>query len=99
MRIDIALSEGSPLFDLRVGNVYAVRGGRGASVGNMMVVVAITDTHDRGTPTGANAVYLTISREGEVISGGHYSPHYLEDKPPIAYVEGIEDLTLAMRSL
>lgn len=99
MQIDIALSPDTPAFDLRVGNVYPVRGGRGASLGHMFVVVAITELKDRFGPSGTVAVYIVVNREGEIISGGHYASHYLEDKAPIAFVEGLDILTLPMRSL
>lgn len=68
-------------------------------MGHMFVVVAITELKDQFCSRGTVATYITVNKEGEIIGGGSYGADYLEDKAPIAYVEGLEDLTLPMRSL
>jgi hypothetical protein len=97
VKIDIALSNSAPSFELRVGNVYPVRGGRGASLGNMFVVVALTEPKD--WRSARMAVYLVVDRDGDIVGGGSYAQHYLEDKAPIAFVEGLDEITLVMGSL
>lgn len=67
-----------------VGNVYNVRGGSGAKHGYMMVIISIIET---------SVTVLTINRDGEIVSGSNYGLHYFEDKCPIAYCDGIEQLT------
>lgn len=66
-----------------VGNVYNVRGGTGAKNGYMMVIVSIVE---------ATATILTVNRNGDVVSGSNYGIHYFEDKCPIAYCSGLEEL-------
>lgn len=67
-----------------VGNVYNVRGGSGARLGHMMVIISII----------ANTVtVLTINKDGDVVTGSSYGLHYFEDKCPIAYCNGLEDLS------
>lgn len=67
-----------------IGNVYNVRGGTGAKFGHMMVIVSIIST---------TVTVLVVNRDGEIISGTNYGIHYFEDKCPIAYCAGIEDLS------
>ncbi len=66
-----------------IGNVYNVRGGSGARLGYMMIIISIE--HDLCT-------VLTVNKEGSIISGSNYAVHYFEDKCPMAYCAGIEDL-------
>jgi hypothetical protein len=67
-----------------VGNVYSVRGGSGAKHGYMCIIISITDT---------NVTTLTVSKDGEIMSGSTYGLHYFYDKCPIAYCRGLEELT------
>lgn len=67
-----------------IGNVYNVRGGSGARYGYMMVIVSII---------GTTVTVLTISKSGEIVSGSNYGIHYFEDKCPIAYCAGLEELS------
>lgn len=67
-----------------VGNVYNVRGGSGAKHGYMMVIISII---------GTTVTIVTVNRDGEIVSGSNYGLHYFEDKCPIAYCDGLEQLT------
>ena len=67
-----------------VGNVYNVRGGSGAKHGYMSVIVAIDNDV---------ATVLTITKDGDIVSGSNYGLHYFEDKCPIAYCSCVEELT------
>jgi hypothetical protein len=66
-----------------IGNVYNVRGGTGARNGHMMVLVSIV---------GTTVTTLTVNKNGDIVSGSNYGLHYFEDKCPIAYVDGLEEL-------
>lgn len=74
-----------------VGNVYSVSGGRGMAAGHMYVIASITE---EGT-----CVCLTISRSGQIVGGTQYGRSYMRERCPIAYVEGLDNLELMMRSL
>lgn len=73
-----------------IGNVYNVRGGYGAKLGYMMVIVSIVNT---------TVTVLTLTKEGEIVSGCNYGSHYFEDKCPIAYCDNLEQLTFEVRPL
>lgn len=97
LHIEINVTNLSPSDPVRVGNVYACRGGRRMSLGQMMVVIAITKPTDRYD--AENVLLLIIDQQGEPRGVTHYGLHYLEDKTPIAFVDGLEDLRFTMRSL
>ena len=71
-----------------VGNVYAINGGYGRKAGHSMVLMAVTKT-------GA-ALMLVIDKDGEPVGVTSYGLHYLEERCPIAFVRGIDDLNLTM---
>jgi len=73
-----------------VGNVYSVRGGAGARLGHMQVVVSLTDT---------GCVMLTVDKEGNVVGASCYGKHYIQEKVPMAYCDGIENLSFDIRSI
>lgn len=91
MRIDIQTEIADLIGEPTVGNAYSVRGGSGAKNGHISVIVAITQTN--------MAVVLTVNRDGDVITASAYGLHYFRDKCPIGFVEGIEELSLVMRSI
>jgi len=97
--MDIALDfdSPSPVIETRPGNVYHVRGGRGLRDGHMNIIIAITEPKDRYQ--GPMALCLTIDKEGDPRGVTSYGLHYFEDKMPIAYCEGVEDIRLIVRSL
>lgn len=73
-----------------VGNVYAVRGGRGAQAGHMAVIVSINEH---------NCTTLTITSSGDVVGGSNYGVHYYRDKCPIAFCHGLDDLTFDVMTI
>jgi hypothetical protein len=96
MKIAIQTTEFSPAEPPRPGHVYQIRGGRGLRDGHMQILMAITaerQYHGRG------ACMLVINKEGEPIGVNYYGLHALEGWCPIAFVDGLEDLELTMRSL
>lgn len=86
------------VYQIRVGNVYPVRGGRGASIGNMHVLIAITEKTRWGDP-GGMALFLVIDREGNSVGVNTYRASILEEWCPIAFVDGLEGLEFIMRGL
>jgi hypothetical protein len=91
MKIEIALTNFVPEIQPQVGSVYNVRGGKGARLGYMNIIFAITK--DR------MALIITVDRDGEIISCCSYGVSYFEDKQPIAFVDGFDQLEFVMRSL
>lgn len=81
----------------RVGNVYAVKGGRGLARGHMNILIAITEPSD--CYSGRTGLMLTVDKEGKPRGVTSYGMHYIEDLSPIAFVDGIEEIDLTMRSL
>lgn len=81
---------------VRIGNVYAVKGGRGMSRGHMNVLIAMTEPKEY---SGISCIMLTVDKDGKPVNSTVYALHYVEDLQPIAFVEGLEDMTLVMRSL
>lgn len=96
MKIDIEVGDFGPYDPARVGNVYPVRGGRGAREGHMQVLIAITEPSDY---RGSAGLLLVIDKEGRPIGVNSYGMHHISDMQPIAFVEGLEGMTLVMRSL
>lgn len=99
MKIEIDSSIAVPCSPTRVGNVYPVRGGKGSRYGHMHVVIAITDADDDRDFRGTMVLMLVVSKNGKPVGVNSYGLHYVDDLQPIAFVDGIEDLTLLMRSL
>ena len=82
---------------VKPGNVYHVRGGRGLRDGHMNIVLAVTEPTDRYN--GRMALCLTVTRDGKPVGTTSYGVHYFEDKMPIAFCDGLEDIDLTVRSL
>ena len=81
-----------------VGNVYQVRGGKGARLGHMHVIVSAYSYGDKWD-SGEGFATLTIDREGNIVGANSYAQHYFMDKMPIAKCDGIEAVELVVRSL
>ncbi len=96
MKIDIQTTEIGHNAETKVGNVYAVKGGRGLRYGHMQVLIAITPNREY---YGQSGLMLVINKQGEPVGVNSYGMHYIEELCPIAFVEGIDELTLRMRSL
>ncbi len=73
------------------GNVYAISGGYGRKAGHAMVLLAITEKQ--------SALMLIIDREGNPVGVTSYGLHAIEERAPIAYVRGLDDLTFEMEAL
>lgn len=98
MRINILTDNLRPFEEARVGNVYAVRGGRGAKMGHMMILIAIGVAVPYSCQ-GPMACMLVVNKEGEATGVTSYGMHYVEALCPIAFVEGLEDMELTMRAI
>ena len=104
MRIHIETETQGSLVEPKVGNVYPRRGGRGAKRGDMMILLHITEPEkmyrDKFDYCGGRmALMLIVDKNGQPCGVDSYALHYLEDKCPIAFAEGIEDIDLTMRSV
>lgn len=77
-----------------VGNVYACNGGYGRKAGHAMVLLAITP--NLGVTRGQSALLMVINKDGEPIGVTAYGVHAIEERAPIAFVEGLADLTFDM---
>jgi len=97
MKIDIEVGEFPDPMKTRVGNVYAVRGGRGARFGHMQVVVGISDPPNCFNDSVVSMI--TVNKQGDIVGASSYALNYIEGKQPIAFVDGLDELTLRMRSL
>lgn len=93
IQTDVPISDGSP----KIGNVYPVRGGRAMRYGCMYVVVAIRPAMD--DYDACNVICLMVNRDGAIVGAANYALHYFAEKAPIAFVEGLEELHLTMRSI
>lgn len=81
-----------------VGNVYPVRGGFGARNGHMHVIIAYYDKV-QGHCRYSGYCTVTVDHEGEIVGANSYAPHYFDNKVPMAKVDGLDELSLVMRSL
>lgn len=97
MKISIETSTVIPGEAIRVGNVYAVKGGYGTKRGHMQVLMAITEPPDQFR--GSAALMLIIDRDGNPVGVSSYGVHVFEERQPIAFVEGLDQLNLSMRSI
>jgi hypothetical protein len=74
-----------------VGNVYAISGGYGRKAGHAMVLLAITAKND--------CLMLVIDRNGDPIGVTSYGGHSIEERAPIAYVPGMDEMNFTMQAL
>lgn len=96
MKINIETGNFGPYDPAQVGNVYAVKGGRGLRDGHMQILFAITERRDYNGPSG---LMMVVNKKGELVGVNSYGMHYIEDLQPIAFVEGLDQIVLTMRSL
>jgi hypothetical protein len=97
MDIKIETDRFAPEDEIRIGNVYHVRGGRGLRYGHMNIVIAITEPTDEYR--GRMALCITVTKEGRPVGCTSYGIHYFKDKQPISFCDGCEDISLIVRSL
>lgn len=74
-----------------VGNVYPISGGYGRKAGHAMVLIAITEK--------GSCLMLVIDKDGEPIGVTSYGLHAIEERTPIAFVRGLDDLVFEMEPL
>jgi hypothetical protein len=81
-----------PEFSLPVvGNVYSINGGYGRRAGHSMILMAITKNR--------LGLMLIIDKDGEPTGVTAYNMCIIEERTPIAFVRGLEELNLVMESL
>lgn len=97
MKVHIETDTNHAITEPTVGNVYSVQGGKGSKYGHMMIIIAITESYS--DCTGRKALMLVVNKDGKPVNTSSYGAHYLRDKCPIAFVDGLDDLELRMRSL
>jgi len=96
MKIEIQTTEFGPYDAPRVGNVYPIKGGRGLRYGHLQILLAITEAQEYRGPMG---LLLVITKDGKPIGVNSYGMHYIEELCPVAFCEGVDELTLVIRSL
>ncbi len=74
-----------------VGNVYPISGGYGRKAGHAMVLLAITKN--------SAALMLVIDKEGDPIGTTSYGLHAIEERAPIAFVRGLDEMAFTMEPL
>ena len=90
MKFNIPENMAETLDEPKIGNVYKVNGGYGARLGHVHVLIAKTDT---------GGVYLTINKNGEIITGGSYGLHYFLERKLIGFCDGLSELNFDIRFL
>lgn len=71
-----------------VGNVYPINGGYGRRAGNMMVLLAITQEN--------LCLLMVVNKDGDPVGVTSYGLHAIEERTPMAFVPGLENLTFFM---
>ena len=74
-----------------VGNVYGCNGGYGRKAGHVMVLLAVTQS--------GNALMLVIDKDGQPVGVTSYGIHAIEERAPIAFVRGLDEINLTMEAL
>lgn len=74
-----------------VGNVYAISGGHGRKAGHSMVLLAITQQQ--------SCLMLVIDKDGNPVGVTSYGLHAIEERAPIAFVPGLDDLAFDMQPI
>jgi hypothetical protein len=85
-----AISDDFSLDEVRVGNVYPVKGGRMSRFAVGMVCIAISEP--RSAIDGRMCHMVTVSKDGEIVSTASYGLHAMEERMPIGFVRGLDTL-------
>jgi len=80
----------------RIGNVYAIKGGRGLRYGHMMILLAITEPLEY---RGQTALLLVVDKNGGPVGVTSYGLNYITEQTPIAFCDGVEETQWTIRSL
>lgn len=91
MRFNVALNDYKSCEPIRVGNVYSVKGGYGSRNKHLMILIAITKNELH--------LLLTLDKEGNPVGITQYLAHSLEDRIPVGFVAGLEDLIFDITSI
>lgn len=90
MKIDV-INLSAPINEVRIGNVYPIAGGWGRKQGHVMVLLGISAQN--------TCLFLVIDKEGNLVDVTKFGYHVIEERCPIAYVDGIDTAVLIMRGL
>ena len=74
-----------------IGNVYSINGGYGRKAGHAMVLFAVTEKQI--------GLFVVIDRDGDPVGVTSYGMHSIEERSPIAFVPGLQDLVFTMQAL
>lgn len=74
-----------------IGNVYGCNGGYGRKAGHAMVLIAITASQ--------SALMLVIDKDGNPVGVTSYGLHAIEERAPIAFVRGLDEMVFQMEAL
>jgi hypothetical protein len=80
-----------------IGACFPVRGGFGARNGHMHIVIAATEKV-KGCCQYGGYTTITVDSDGDIVGANQYAFHYFDGKIPFARCDGIEDMTLIVRS-
>jgi hypothetical protein len=96
MEFEVAFQNQYSSSEVRVGNVYPIRGGKGARLKHMYVVLAITE--DR-TFQGRMVCIMVIDSEGKPQGTQTYALHYIAEQTAIGFVPGLDEMKLVVQSI
>lgn len=74
-----------------IGNVYGCSGGYGRKAGHAMVLIAVTERQ--------SALMLVIDKDGNPVGVTSYGLHAIEERAPIAFVRGLDEMVFQMEPL
>jgi len=77
--------------EVRVGNVYHVKGGYGTKAGHRMVLMAITENE--------TCLLMVVDKHGKPVGITNYGASSLDERMPIAFCEGLDAMEFRIRSL
>lgn len=83
--------------EVRIGNVYPIRGGYGRRAGHLMILMAITEPPNQYQDP--SCLMFIIDNKGRPKGVTSYAVHALEERAAVGFVDGLEDLTFEIRSL
>jgi len=81
-----------------VGNVYPVRGGFGAKNGHVHVIIAHYDKV-QGCCRYNGYCTVTVDKDGDIVGSNSYASRYFDENTPMARVDGLDEVSLVMRSI